>query len=110
MTDSAETTLSLLKYLHEHPQTSQRELAEIMGVSLGKLNYCLKALIEKGLVKVGNFSRSTHKRGYVYLLTPRGIHAKTQLSIQFLQRKMEEYDRLRLEIEALQREIETSDA
>jgi len=109
MTEPVETTWYLLKALQEHPQTSQRELAETLGVSLGKLNYCLKALIEKGWVKVGNFSRNANKKGYVYLLTPRGIHAKTRLGIQFLQRKMQEYDRLRQEIEALQQEIEASD-
>jgi EPS-associated MarR family transcriptional regulator len=73
MTEPVETTWYLLKALQEHPQTSQRELAETLGVSLGKLNYCLKALIEKGWVKVGNFSRNANKKGYVYLLTPRGI-------------------------------------
>uniref|UniRef100_A0A7C4VS13 MarR family EPS-associated transcriptional regulator n=1 Tax=Desulfatirhabdium butyrativorans TaxID=340467 RepID=A0A7C4VS13_9BACT len=108
MTEPSETTWYLLKYLQAHPQTSQRELADMLGVSLGKLNYCLKALIEKGWVKVGNFSRSPRKKGYAYLLTPRGIQAKTQLTVQFLQRKMDEYDRLRQEIEALQQEIETS--
>ena len=79
-----------------------------MGVSLGKTNYCVRALLGKGFVKVQNFRNSTHKRGYVYLLTPEGVAAKASLTRHFLARKREEYDALRLEIERLQRESEGS--
>lgn len=81
-------------------------MARELGVSLGKANYCLKALLAKGFVKVQNFRRSTNKRGYVYLLTPDGIAAKGELTRQFLARKREEYGALRLEIERLQRDCE----
>jgi EPS-associated MarR family transcriptional regulator len=77
-----------------------------MGVSLGKANYCLRALIGKGFVKVQNFRNSTNKRAYLYLLTPDGVTAKTNLTRVFLARKREEYDALRLEVEGLQRESE----
>ena len=82
------------------------QLASHAGVSLGRLNYALRALVDKGWVKVGNFSRSQHKLGYAYLLTPRGIDAKARLTKRFLARKMQEYDQLRDEIERLQREVE----
>ena len=85
---------------------TQRELAEELGVSLGKANYCLKALIEKGLVKASNFKNSANKRAYLYNLTPKGIEAKAQISVKFLQRKMREYDLLRREIEQLQSELD----
>jgi EPS-associated MarR family transcriptional regulator len=99
-----ETPYRLLKYLQEHPETTQRELAGVLGVSLGKLNYCLKALIQKGCVKAGNFSRSTSKIAYAYLLTPEGVEEKARLAIHFLRAKMQEYDRLKREIEVLQQE------
>lgn len=79
-----------------------------MGVSLGKANYCLRALLARGFVKVQNFRNSTNKPGYVYLLTPKGVAAKAELTRLFLARKREEYDALRLEIERLQRESETA--
>ncbi len=98
-------SISLLRRLTEAPQASQRELARATGVSLGKLNYALRALIDKGWVKVGNFSRSPHKLGYVYLLTPAGIEAKTRLTRAFLNRKLREYDPLQAEIAALRQEL-----
>ncbi len=101
-----EIHLRLLRYLEEHPQVSQRELAEHLGVSLGKANYCLKALIEKGQVKARNFKNSTNKRAYLYLLTPKGIEAKAQISVSFLHRKMDEYEALHVEIEQLRNELE----
>lgn len=100
-----ETHYRLLRYLDEHPQVSQRELAEHLGVSLGKANYCLKALIEKGLVKVRNFQNNRNKRAYLYILTPQGFEAKARITARFLQRKMEEYEALKAEIEQLQTEV-----
>lgn len=102
---SEETRYRLLRYLETNPETSQRELAGILGVSLGKLNYCLKALVVKGWVKAGNFSRNPVKKKYGYLLTPQGIEAKAHLTVQFLKIKMREYDALQREIEALQNEV-----
>jgi EPS-associated MarR family transcriptional regulator len=85
---------------------TQRDIAREMGVSLGKANYCLRALVGKGFIKVQNFRNSTNKRGYLYLLTPEGAAAKASLTRHFLVRKREEYDALRLELETLQRESE----
>ncbi|MCO5054647.1 MarR family EPS-associated transcriptional regulator [Thermomonas sp.] len=98
-------SISLLRRLTESPQASQRELARDTGVSLGKLNYALRALIDKGWVKAGNFSRNPHKLGYAYLLTPSGIEAKARLTRAFLARKLREYDELRKEIADLQVEV-----
>ena len=100
-----DTHYRVLKILEQNPQVSQRELANELGVSLGKANYCLRALIEKGLVKANNFKNSANKRAYVYALTPRGIEAKAKISVRFLQRKLDEYDALRAEIEELQSEL-----
>jgi EPS-associated MarR family transcriptional regulator len=103
MLDEA-THYSLLKTLEENPGLSQRNLAQHLGVSLGKVNFCLNALIEKGSVKVNNFRNSDNKLAYAYLLTPRGIDEKARITVQFLKRKMQDYERLRQEIEELQRE------
>lgn len=100
-----ELDVALLRRLAESPQASQRELARDTGVSLGKINYALRALIDKGWVKAGNFSRNPHKLGYAYLLTPSGIEAKARLTRAFLARKMREYDQLAAEIEALKGEV-----
>ena len=100
-----EIHLKLLRYLAENPQVSQRELAEHLGVSLGKANYCLKALVEKGMVKARNFKNSAEKRAYLYLLTPKGLKAKAEISVRFLQRKIEEHEALRAEIEELRKEL-----
>lgn len=91
----------VLKLLQDNPELSQRELAVRLGVSNGKLNYCLRALIDKGLVKLGNFAHSTHHLGYAYLLTPSGVARKAALTQSFLKRKLAEYEALRAEIEAL---------
>ncbi len=96
----------VLRLLRENPELSQRELADALGVSLGATNYCLSALIDKGFVKLGNFSASGDKRRYAYVLTPRGLREKTALTGRFLKRKKAEYEALRSEIEALQEEIE----
>lgn len=100
--------LRALRLLEASPALTQREMAREMGVSLGKANYCLHALLEKGFVKVQNFRNSPNKRGYVYLLTPEGVAATANLTKHFLARKREEYDALRLEIDRLQRESEGS--
>ena len=98
--------LELLKLLQEQPQMSQRDLAQAMGVSLGKANYCLKALMEKGLVKFGNFRRNPDKREYAYLLTPAGLEEKTRITMSFLRRKVAEYEALEKEIQQLRGELE----
>lgn len=98
----------VLKLLQDQPDLSQRELAEILGVSNGKLHYCMKALIEKGLVKLGNFAQSKHHLGYAYLLTPAGIKQKAAMTSDFLKRKMAEYEALRAEIRALQAEVKNN--
>ncbi len=95
----------LLKQLEINPDLNQRELAELLGISLGKLNYCLRALIEKGLVKADNFRNSSQKRQYAYLLTPRGIEEKTRVTVRFMQAKMAEYERLEHELEELRAEV-----
>ncbi len=100
-----EVRYRLLKYLAEHPDASQRELARQLGVSVGKINYCLKALIAKGWVKARNFSNSRHKAGYLYVLTPKGIEEKINVTSSFLRRKLQEYDLLTKEIEQLTQEV-----
>lgn len=100
------THYRLLKLLQERPEVTQRELAEAAGVSLGKINYCLKALIEKGLIKAGNFKNSTNKKAYAYLLTPKGIEEKSRITVSFLRRKREEYEAIKREIADLQREVQ----
>ncbi len=101
--------LGILRLLDASPSRTQRELAHELGVSLGKANYVLRALLSKGFVKVRNFRGSSNKRGYVYLLTPEGVAAKAELTRHFLARKIDEYDALRLEIERLREESERSE-
>jgi len=100
-----EVQLQVLRRLHESPEVSQRRLAKELGVSLGSVNHCFKALVGKGWVKVQNFGRSPNKLGYVYLLTPSGVAEKSALTAQFLRRKLEEYEALRREIEELKAEV-----
>jgi EPS-associated MarR family transcriptional regulator len=100
-----DTNFRLMQLLHENPRMSQREMAKALGISFGGINYCLNALIEKGLVKIHNFSRNQNKFGYAYLLTPRGISEKAVLTGNFLKRKLQEYDALKSEIKALKLEI-----
>ena len=99
-----------MRALQNNPDMTQRELAEALGVSVGGLNYCLKALIDKGWVKMQNFSHSKNKFGYVYILTPRGIAEKGKLTKRFLQRKMAEYDEIKNEIDSLQSEMNSVSA
>ncbi len=95
----------VLRRLHENPDLSQRTLAKELGISLGSINYCFQALMEKGLIKMQNFSQSTHKLGYVYLLTPTGIAEKSKLTGRFLRLKLAEYESLRAEIDQLKSEM-----
>ena len=99
-----DTTYRVLRMLQANPDLTQREIAQQLGMSTSGLNYCLKALIAKGLVRVGNFSQSKNKFGYIYLLTPRGLATKAALTGRFLQRKLTEYQALQAEILALQAE------
>ena len=94
-----EDHFDLLRTIHKKPKSSQRELANELGFSLGKLNYCLKALQEKGLIKIKNFKKNPNKLGYVYILTPKGVTEKTKLTINFMKRKAKEYEELRAEID-----------
>ena len=89
----------ILRKLNKKPQSSQRELAQELGFSLGKLNYCLKELQKKGLIKIENFKKNPNKINYLYVLTPEGLAQKTKLTINFMRRKMREYDELKKEIE-----------
>lgn len=100
------TCYSLLKTLEGNPSLSQRDLAKHLGISLGKVNFCLNALIEKGCLKVNNFRNSDNKLAYAYLLTPRGVEEKARMTMYFLKYKAQEYERLRAEIEELRREAE----
>ena len=102
---SAEVRYRLLKYLADHPQASQRELARELGVSIGKINYCVHALIEKGWVKARNFRNSRNKSGYLYVLTSNGLEEKVNVTTAFLRRKLDEYDLLTKEIERLTHEV-----
>lgn len=102
--------LELLKLLHEHPQMNQRDLARAMGVSLGKANYCVRALMEKGLVKLENFRANPNKRQYVYLLTKAGLKEEARITLAFLRRKVTEYEALEREIAELRGDLENARA
>lgn len=104
MTD--EVRYRLLHFLVDHPDASQREIARHLGVSVGKVNYCLHALIEKGLVKIRNFSRNKRKLAYVYVLTPKGIEEKIDVTYRFLKVKVEEYEALSAEIDRIRHDLE----
>lgn len=99
--------LRVLREVEQNPEISQRELAKKLGVSLGKTNYCLRALLDKGWIKARNFRNSENKLRYAYLLTPTGIESKTRLTVQYLKIKILEYESLRLEIEQLKKEAES---
>ena len=102
---SEEISYRIIKILEENPEISQRELAQEMGVSLGKANYCLKGLIEKGIVKANNFKNSNNKLAYAYLLTPKGIEEKSRITARYLKRRLKEYEELKKEIETLKEEV-----
>ena len=101
---SDEYRYKILKRLEANPEISQRELAGELGISLGRVNYCIQALIEKGLVKANNFRKSKNKKGYAYLLTPRGFEEKAKITVQFLKIKIAEHEALAKEIVGLQEE------
>jgi EPS-associated MarR family transcriptional regulator len=103
------TRYQLLTLLEENPELSQRDLAKRIGISLGKTNYCLKALIEQGWVKIHNFRNSSNKSAYLYKLTPAGIHEKIQVTRRFLALKVQEHAELTDEIERLKHEVESQD-
>ncbi len=98
--------LDLLRKIELNPEYTQRALSKEMGVSLGKVNYCIKKLTEKGWIKLTNFKQNPNKVGYAYLLTPRGIEEKTKLTFSFLKRKIKEYEILKDEINKLKEDIE----
>ena len=102
----SEDYLEILRKLRKDPKSSQRKLADELGFSLGKLNYCLKALQNKGLIKIKNFKKNKNKLNYFYVLTPKGITQKTKLTISFMKKKMNEYDELKKEYEELKKEID----
>ena len=102
---SEELRYRLLNFLADHPDASQRDLARELDVSVGKVNYCVRALIRKGLLKVRNFKNSQKKSAYLYVLTPRGLEEKVEVTYQFLHRKIDEYDALVKEIERLKGEV-----
>lgn len=102
---SEDTHFQVLRIIEENPQITQRELADNLGVSLGKANYCLKALIAKGWIKANNFKNNKNKLSYAYLLTPRGVEEKAGMTVRFLKRKMDEYEALKEEITQLQKDM-----
>lgn len=105
---SEDTRFRMLRLIEENPRASQREIAFSLGLSLGGVNYCLRALVVKGLLKIENFRKSGNKLGYLYLLTPEGIAERTHLTEAFLKRKMAEYEALHKEIEAVRSSIQSA--
>ncbi|HKK16231.1 MAG TPA: MarR family EPS-associated transcriptional regulator [Gammaproteobacteria bacterium] len=103
-----EIHIKVLRILEDKPDISQRDLAVELGISLGKANYCLKALLDKGWIKARNFKNSNNKRAYAYLLTPSGIRQKALITARFLQHKLREYEELETEIELLKNELKNS--
>jgi EPS-associated MarR family transcriptional regulator len=99
----------ILRLLQDNPEMSQRELAQAVGVSTGGIHYVLNALVEKGMLKLGNFSAAEHKRRYTYVLTPKGIAAKADLTRRFMIRKLAEYDALKAEIEEIRADLSEQD-
>lgn len=100
-----EVRFRLLRFLADHPEASQRDLAQHLDISLGKVNYCLHALVERGWVKIRNFKNSKNKAAYAYYLTPKGLEQKVAVTMQFLQRKIAEHNALTREIDALRAEV-----
>jgi EPS-associated MarR family transcriptional regulator len=107
---TTEVHYKLMRLLDANPQMSQRDIARELGVSLGKVNYCLQSLIKKGWIKATNFTNSQNKAAYMYLLTPRGIEQKAGLTVQFLQARVREYEALRAEIKQIRREVQIDSA
>lgn len=104
-----ELRLRVMRVLEEKPEATQRQIANELGVSLGGVNYCIKALADRGLVKLGNFVKSNNKMGYAYFLTPDGMSEKAKITARFLKRKMAEFEQLQKEIERLKAEVQQAD-
>ena len=100
MNKDTEDHFKVLRSIQKHPSSSQRKLAKELGFSLGKLNYCIKALQGKGLVKIQNFKKNSNKLNYLYVVTPKGIAERARLTINFMKRKMQEYDELKKELDS----------
>ena len=107
MNQTTETHLKVLRHIEANPEITQRELAQELGISLGKVNYCIKALIQKGWVKANNFKNNRNKAAYAYLLTPQGIEQKAKITVRYLKKKVQEYETLKREIAQLKSEVET---
>lgn len=106
MATSDEAHYQLMRLIEANPGMSQRDIARELGMSLGKVNYCLRAVARKGWIKATNFKNSHHKAAYIYWLTPRGIEMKARMTMRFLSIKMQEYESLRVEIDEMRREME----
>jgi EPS-associated MarR family transcriptional regulator len=104
-----EESLQVLREIDANPKLTQRELSSRLGLSLGKINFLMRALIEKGLIKAENFKNSSNKSAYLYFLTPLGIEEKAKTTYRFLKRKIEEYEKLEIEIQQLKKEVGSSD-
>jgi EPS-associated MarR family transcriptional regulator len=104
-----EESLLVLREINANPKLTQRELSSRLGLSLGKINFLMRALIEKGLIKAENFKNSSNKSAYLYFLTPLGIEEKAKTTYRFLKRKIEEYEKLEIEIKQLKKEVDSSD-
>jgi EPS-associated MarR family transcriptional regulator len=102
--------MHLLRYLEKKQEVSQREIAQHLGISLGKVNFILNALVSKGIIKAKNFKNNKNKRAYAYFLTPEGIKEKAKMTLGFFKRKNDEYDNLKIELRLLEKEVETSKA
>lgn len=105
LNQSTEIHLKVLREIEGNPAITQRELAQQLGVSLGKVNYCLKSLIERGWVKANNFKKSNNKGSYAYLLTPRGLEEKAKITVRFLKQRVRDYEQIKREIVELEREV-----
>lgn len=103
--DEQEIRYRLFKLLEDDPNLTQRQMAEKMGISLGKFNYCLKELVQKGFVKINRFTSSNNKAAYMYILTPKGIEQKTKVTVNFLNRKMQEYEEIKKQITEIKKEV-----
>ena len=108
MNQTNDTHLKVLRSIEENPEITQRELAQKLGVSLGKVNYCLRALIDRGWIKVKNFKNSHNKASYAYLLTPSGIEEKAKITVRFLKQRMRDYEQIKREIVELEAEVNGS--
>ena len=104
--DDHEIRYRLFKLLGDDPNLTQRQMAENMGISLGKFNYCLNELVKKGFVKINRFKSSQNKAAYMYILTPRGLEEKTKITVRFLKRKIQEFEKIKQQIKEISREID----